>query len=77
MDMERARRALKETARRQGITEAQVVSEIEESIEEAISQARKEKNDKVLAQWEQIPCKGDVPNAYELVAYIGGKILTS
>lgn len=74
MDTERARRALEETARRQGITLEEVFFEIEEAIETAISQARREKNEQILAQWEKIPCRGPVPDAYELLAYIGEKV---
>jgi predicted RNase H-like HicB family nuclease len=50
MDTERARRALEETARRQGLTLEEVVSEIEEAIETAILQAKREKNDRILSQ---------------------------
>ena len=75
MDTERARRALEETARRQGITLEEVVFEIEEAIETAISQARREKNEQILAQWEKIPCEGEKPNAFELLAYIGKQVM--
>lgn len=74
MEMESVRRALQETARRHGVTEEQVVLEIESAIEAAISQAGKEGNQKVLDQWEKMKCKDRYPNAYELVAYIGEKI---
>lgn len=75
MDTERARRALEETARRQGLTLEEVVSEIEEAIETAILQAKREKNDRILSQWEKIPCKGERPNAYEVLVYIGEKVM--
>jgi len=74
MYLERAHRALEETARRGGSTKEQVVREIEETIAEVLAKAHKENNRKILEQWEMIPCEGDVPNAYELLAYIGKKI---
>ena len=75
MDRHRAQRALEETARRNGISTEQVIAEIEEAIAEAVSQAQREGNRSILACWDQIPCEGDVPNAYELVAYIGHKCM--
>ena len=74
MDTERVRRALEETARRQGIPLEEVICEIESAIEMVITQARRERDEQILAQWEKIPCKGDVPNAFELMAYIGEKV---
>ena len=73
--MDRARRALEETARRQGITLEEVVAEIEAAIEAAISQARRERNDQILAQWEKIPSEGERPNAYEVLIYIGERVM--
>ena len=73
MNMERAHRALEETARRHGITKEQVAAEIEETIAQVLARARKENDREILRQWEKIPCRGDVPDAYELVAYLGKK----
>lgn len=74
MDTERIHRALKETARQQGVTEEEVISEIEAAIAEAIVQARRNQDKDILAEWEKIPCEGEFPNVYEIIAYIGGKI---
>lgn len=66
MDVERARWAMKKIARRQGLTEKQVVADIEFAIDEALETAHRESDLEVLAKWEAIPCKGSRPTAYEL-----------
>ncbi len=75
MDMERAYRVLKEVAKRNGTTVEEVAWEIELGINEAIETATKEKNIVAINEWEKIPCVGNRPNAFELVAYLGEKVL--
>lgn len=67
MDIKQARRAIRKVAKKNGTTEQAVVSEIEKAIQAAVEGA----DGQTLARWEQIPCSGKIPNAYELIAYLG------
>lgn len=49
------------------------MSDIEDAIAEAVK--NKDKDPKLKRLWDQIPCKGDVPNAYELIAYVGEEVV--
>ena len=70
----RARKALEEVARRDGITLEEVVYEIEDCIAEAIENCKQQNNKVALRKWASIPRTGETPNAFELVAYIGNKV---
>ena len=70
MNLKKARRALRAVAKRQGLSEREVVA----AIEPAIAQAYRQGDGKILAQWEKIPCAGDMPTAYELVAYLSERV---
>ncbi len=73
MDTTKAQRAIQILAMQKGKTEKEIVSDIEEAISEAIK--NQEKDPKLKRLWDQIPCRGDVPNAYEFIAYIGEEVL--
>lgn len=66
--------AMNKVARKRGITLEQVVWDIDDAIHEAYTTALKEANQAVLAAWREIPCKGPVPSAVELVSYLAEKI---
>ena len=70
----KAKWAIRKIARKQGLSEKEVVTEIEEAIAEAIICAAKEKDANALELWKEIPCEGAYPNAYELVDYLAGKV---
>ena len=65
--------ALRQVAKKEGISVQQVIQEIDVVIGEAYSAAKKGKDLEVLARWDLIPCKGEIPTALELVAYLGAK----
>jgi len=73
MDIQKAHKAIRILAMQKGKTEKEIVSDIEDAIAEAIK--NKEKDPKLKRLWDQIPCKGDMPNAYELIAYIGEEVV--
>jgi len=73
MESRKARRIIQEMARRHGITEKKAAEDIEASIRKAISNAYKEKNRKVILRWKSIPCRGEIPTAYEFVAFLSEK----
>jgi len=72
MDIQKARRAIQIMAMQRGKTEKEIVLDIENAIAEAIK--NKEKDPELKYRWDQIPCRGDVPNAYEVIAYIGEEV---
>jgi len=74
LNIEKARRALEETARREGVTYDTLIKHIEYSISEAILSCQKSNNVSALAVWKEIPCVGDVPTPLELVAFLSERI---
>lgn len=73
MEIHDARRVIKKVAKQYGVPERTVVREIEFTIRNAIEQARAEGNTGALQEWSSVPCAGDIPNAYEAVAYLAEK----
>ena len=51
-----------------------VIIEIEDAIAEAYDNALITGNSSVLARWNSIPSKNQIPSAIELVSYLGKKI---
>ena len=66
--------ALRQVAKKEGISVQQVILDIEEAITEAYFTAKKEDDQPVLERWNAIPSKGEIPTALELVAYLGDKL---
>ncbi len=65
--------ALRKVAKKEGISVNQVIRDIDDTILEAWFTARRENNQEVLALWREIPCKGKLPTALELVVYLSEK----
>ena len=74
-DIERARKALEETARKEGVSYETVIRNVENAIAEAIAKCQRNGDELLLSVWREIPCVGNVPSPVELVAYLGDKIL--
>ena len=66
--------ALCKVARRNGITVKHVIWEIEAMSKESYFSARRDGKQEVLKAWQEIPCKGEIPTALELVAYLAEQI---
>ncbi len=73
-DLLKARMALQEVARREGVSLEEVVREIEVCIAEGMENCRRENNTAALDEWAAIPRAGEVPTPCELLAYLGGKL---
>lgn len=67
MSLDKARRAIELTARREGITAEQVRREIQEAIEQAFDNPP---NDLAAYKIRQIPCKGERPTPEEFIVYV-------
>lgn len=76
MDEKRDRvyRALCKIASKEGIPVAQVIRCIDDAIQEAYFTAQRDNNQEILSQWREIPCKGKLPTALELVDYLAERI---
>ena len=74
MDLRNARQAIIQAAQIHGITEKEAVKEIGEAIGIAIGDAISRNDHAMLDLWKEIPCEGDYPNAYELVAFLCEKL---
>lgn len=73
-DLSAAYQALEKVAEMEGISVETVVGNIEEAIAAAIKTSKERHDQQTLERWAQIPCSGDVPDAFELVAYLGEKL---
>lgn len=74
MENTQAYYALLQVAEKNGTSVENVITEIEKGIRETIDTARKENNQVALAQWANIPCKGEYPTAAEFITYVGGQV---
>lgn len=74
MKIGKARKAIRKLALQEGVTEREICQEIEKTITEARQQARERGDWEALARWAKIPCNGQQPTAYELVAYLAEEI---
>lgn len=70
MKEDRIRAVLEVVAQNNHTTVEEVKMEIELSIAEAIKTAIKNNDTKRLKKWKNIPCRGEVPTAEELLAYL-------
>ena len=77
MNLTKTKRAIRKVAKRHGMTEQDVVMEIEIAIREALDGASRGNDHAALCRWNEIPCAGDVPNGYELVDYLSGKLVNN
>lgn len=65
-----AEKILDQIARQNGVTAAEVRRDINNSIRQAIAISKLENNRRALELWEQIPCKGDIPTAEEIIPWL-------
>ena len=77
MNLTKAKRVIRNVAKRHGMTEQDVVMEIEIAIREALDGASRGNDHTALCRWKEIPCEGDAPNAYELVDYLSSKLVNN
>lgn len=73
MDIRKVRRAVRKVAKRNGVSQEQVLSEIDSAIHAAINTARINKDHSILNRWKAIPREGEIPTAYELLTYLAEK----
>lgn len=73
-EYERASKALKEVARREGVPLEEVLREVSLCIAEGMNRCREEKNVAALRQWDAIPKAGEIPTPVELVSYLSGQV---
>ena len=74
MELKKARWSIRQVAKNHGLSEEEVVKEIEIAIQAAFESVLREKDAVALERWREIPCAGVIPNAYELVDYLSCKI---
>ena len=72
--LNRAHSAVCKIAEKEGIPADQVIRCIDDAIQEAYFTAQRENNQEILLRWREIPCKGNLPSALELVDYLAKKI---
>lgn len=70
----RAYLALKEVAEKEGTTVEQVMQSINKAIRDAYIASLRENNRAAIREWESIPCRGDLPDALELITYLDAKV---
>lgn len=65
---------LEAVARKEGVSLAEVVFEIESAISVAYQNAKLSNDQAVIKMWNEIPCKGGVPTAVELIDYLTNRV---
>ena len=69
-DIKKARSAVKATARKEGIS----VENVREEMKAAIAEGMKSGDPAVQAMWQDVPCKGEVPEPEELIAWLAEQV---
>ena len=69
-ELESARRAIEQVARR----ERKSVAEVRADMTEAMMAGWNDPDPKVQAMWKQIPCEGERPTPEELICWIGSRV---
>lgn len=67
----KAYRVLKQIARSEGIMVDEVIDVINASIQQAYAAACISGQTDIMERWKRIPCSGELPNALELLEYLG------
>ena len=67
--------SLEKVAHREGISLAEAVFEIESAISVAYQNAKHSNDITRIKLWYEIPSKGDIPAAVELINYISNRVL--
>ena len=70
LEMESAKRAIAEVARREGKT----IDEVRASMIEAIEEAYKTPDPSAQALWATIPREGEIPTPEELIIWVGKRL---
>ncbi len=65
-----AEEAIRKIAKREEISEAQVVADMERAMEEMRQDAYASGDARKIGLWESLPHKGEKPTAYEFVEYL-------
>ncbi len=61
MDTKKAHRAVQKIAKREGVSEEEIIADIDRAIAQAVLRVREQNDMAAIAQWERIPCAGAVP----------------
>ena len=69
----KALRIIRKIAKKEGVPVGYVIDSIEEAIQEAYLYAEMSGDLERLALWNEIPREGKIPNAFEMIEYMGGK----
>lgn len=65
-----AEEAIRKIAKREEISEAQVVADMERAMEEMRQDAYASGDARKIGLWESLPHEGEKPTAYEFVEYL-------
>ena len=68
MNTAKAKKALKQLAKREGVS----VETVRHEIEIAIAEARKSTDPKAQAFWKSVPHKGEYPTPEEVIVHLAG-----
>ena len=72
---ENIHRVLERVAENNGVTVEEVTQSMNDAILDAISRCCRENDQQGLALWNAIPCAGKIPNAQEVIAFLGKRVL--
>lgn len=69
-ELDKARQAVKTIAENENIS----ANDVRMEMKAAISDAMRNPDPKVKSMWESMPCKGDVPEPEELIAWLANLV---
>lgn len=74
MKEKEARRALRKLAAKRGVPEKKITADIEEMIRVTLEDIHKQGDSVSIQKWAQIPCRGEIPTALELIGYLSEEL---
>lgn len=74
MNIRKAKRAISTVAQREGVSEQEILTEIEKAIEAGLETAKRQGNEQMLQRWRAM-MPGEVPpDAYTLIACLAERL---
>lgn len=70
MDIQKAKQAVSVLAQREGVSEQEILAEIEKAIAAGVETAKQQGNEEMLRRWKEITPGHMPPDAYTLIACI-------
>lgn len=74
MNIRKAKRAISAVAQREGVSEQEILAEIEKAMEVGLETAKRQGNEQMLQRWKTMMSGEVLPDAYTLVACLAERL---